>query len=133
LSDIAESVARTAPRGATGTSAPAAQTAAEVRQAITVAVDREIAPFWQRNVPSGIDVEQLRVTLEIRLNRDGSIAGIRQVGELTGTTESNRPQQALFVERAIRSIRQAAPFNLPVEHYDEWQVVRQPFAARRRG
>ena len=133
LSDIAESVARSAPRGATGTAAPAAQTAAEVRQAITVAVDREIAPFWQRNVPSGIDVEQLRVTLEIRLNRDGSIAGIRQVGELTGTTESNRPQQALFVERAIRSIRQAAPFNLPVEHYDEWQVVRQPFAARRRG
>lgn len=133
LSDIAESVARSAPRGATGTSAPAAQSAAQVRQAITVAVDREIAPFWQRNVPSGIDVEQLRVTLEIRLNRDGSIAGIRQVGDLTGTTESNRPQQALFVERAIRSIRQAAPFNLPVEHYDEWQVVRQPFAARRRG
>lgn len=133
LSDIADSVARSAPRGAAGTSAPAAQTAAEVRQAITVAVDREIAPYWQRNVPSGIDVEQLRVTLEIRLNRDGSIAAIRQVGELAGMTESNRPQQALFVERAIRSIRQAAPFNLPVEHYDEWQVVRQPFAARRRG
>lgn len=133
LSDIADSVARSAPRGATGTSAPAAQTAAQVRQAITVAVDREIAPFWQRNVPSGLDVEQLRVTLEIRLNRDGSVAGIRQIGDLTGTTESNRPQQALFVERAIRSIRQAAPFNLPAEHYDEWQVVRQPFAARRRG
>lgn len=133
LSDIADSVARSAPRGSTGTAAPAAQSAAEVRQAITVAVDREIAPFWQRNVPSGIDIEQLRVTLEIRLNRDGSISAIRQVGELTGTTESNRPQQALFVERAIRSIRQAAPFNLPVEHYDEWQVVRQPFAARRRG
>jgi TolA protein len=110
---------------------PAQQTAAEVRQSIRVAVDREIAPFWQRNVPSGVDVEQLRATLEIRLNRDGSIESIRQIGALEGRTDSNQPQQALFVERAIRSIRQAAPFNLPAEYYEQWQVVRQPFSARR--
>lgn len=130
LGDIADSVARDSSRNARGTNPPAAQTAAEVRQSITVAVDREIAPFWQRNVPSGIDVEQLRVVLEISLNRDGSIASVRQAGEISGRTESNQPQQARFVEQAIRSVRQAAPFALPEEHYDSWRVVRQSFRAR---
>ena len=130
LGDIADAVARDSSRDARGTNAPAAQTSAEVRQSITVAVDREIAPFWQRNVPSGVDVEQLRVVLEISLNRDGSIASIRQTGELSGRTESNQPQQARFVEQAIRSVRQAAPFTLPEDHYDSWRVVRQPFRAR---
>jgi outer membrane biosynthesis protein TonB len=110
---------------------PATQTAAQVRQSIQVAVDREIAPFWQRNVPTGVDVERLRVTLEIRLNRDGSVGSVRQLGELSGQTESNAPQQALFIERAIRSVRQAGPFVLPVEHYDQWAVVRQTFRATR--
>lgn len=112
--------------------APAAATAAEVKKSIQVAVDGEIRPFWNRNAPSGVDVELLKVTLEIQLNSDGSIADIRQIGDLVGTTESNAPQQKLFVERAIRSIRQAAPFSLPGEYYESWKVVRQPFAARRR-
>ncbi len=130
LGRIVDDVARTGTTNARGTNAPAAQTAAEVRQSITVAVDREIAPFWQRNVPSGVDIEQLRVVLEISLNRDGSVASVRQAGELAGRTESNQPQQARFVEQAIRSVRQAAPFALPEEHYDSWRVVRQSFRAR---
>lgn len=130
LGDIANSVARSSAPNARGTAAPAAQTAAQVQQAITVAVDREIAPFWQRNAPSGIDVEQLRLVLEISLNRDGSVAAVRQIGEMSGRTDSNQPQQARFVEQAIRSVRQAAPFRLPEDHYDSWRVVRQPFRAR---
>ncbi len=130
LGRIVDDVARTSTANARGTSAPAAQTSAEVRQSITVAVDREIAPFWQRNVPSGVDIEQLRVRLEISFNRDGSVASVRQVGELTGRTESNRPQQARFVEQAIRSVRQASPFALPAEHYDSWRVVTQSFSVR---
>lgn len=130
LGDIANSVARSSTPNARGTNPPAAQTAAEVRQSITVAVDREIAPFWQRNAPSGIDVDELRLVLEITLNRDGSVQNVRQLGELAGQTPSNQPQQARFVEQAIRSVRQAAPFDLPAEYYDQWRVVRQPFRAR---
>lgn len=100
-------------------------------QSFRAAIDGEIRPHWERNVPSGVDVERLRVTLEITFNRDGSVASVRQVGELAGKTESNQPQQALFVERAIRSVRQAAPYRLPAEHFDQWRVMRQTFSARR--
>lgn len=110
--------------------APAAATAAEVRKSIDVAIDGKILPHWRRNVPSGIEIDQLRVVLQIRLNPDGSVADVRQKGELAGKTDSNKPQQALFVERAIRSIRQAAPFALPSEYYDQWRVWDVTFRAK---
>lgn len=110
--------------------APAAATAAEVKRSIDVAIDGKILPFWRRNVPSGVDIDQLRVVLRIQLSRDGRVTNVTQVGELTGKTDSNTPQQALFVERAIRSIRQASPFDLPDEHYDQWKVWDVTFRAK---
>ncbi len=131
LDGIAEGLSKAPPTKAPPVkAAPAAQTAAEVRKSIDVAIDGKILPHWRRNVPSGIDIDQLRVVLRIRLNSDGTVAGVDQLGELTGRTDSNRPQQALFVERAIRSIRQAAPFDLPAEYYDQWRVWDVTFRAR---
>lgn len=112
--------------------APAAQTAAQVQRAAQLAVDREIRPHWQRNAPSGYEVELLRLTLEIRLRADGSVIDVRQVGELGGKTDSNAPQQQRFVEQARKSITQAAPFEISADGYDGIIVVRQPFAAVRR-
>lgn len=130
LDGITDGLAKTPPKAAPGKGVPATQTAAEVRKSIDVAIDGKILPFWRRNVPSGIDIDQLRVVIEIRLNQNGSIADVRQKGDLTGKTDSNAPQQALFVERAIRSVRQAAPFDLPAEYYDQWRVWDVTFRAR---
>lgn len=110
--------------------APAATTAAEVKRSIDVAIDGKILPYWRRNVPSGIDIDQLRVVLRIQLSRDGRVTSVSQVGELTGKTDSNAPQQKLFVERAERSIRQASPFDLPDEYYDQWKVWDVTFRAK---
>ncbi len=129
LDGIAEGLSKEATK-APGRGVPAAQTAAEVRKSIDVAIDGKILPFWRRNVPSGVDIDQLRVVIEIRLNPNGSIADVRQKGELAGKTDSNVPQQALFVERAIRSVRQAAPFDLPAEYYDQWRVWDVTFRAK---
>lgn len=130
LDGITDGLSKTPPKAPATSGAPAAQTAAEVRKSIDVAIDGEILPHWRRNVPSGIEIDQLRVVLQIQLNPNGSVADIRQKGELTGKTDSNKPQQALFVERAIRSIRQAAPFDLPSEYYDQWRVWDVTFRAR---
>lgn len=107
----------------------ASAVSAETRRAFSAAVDGEIRPYWQRNANaiSGVELDQLRLRLDIHLNRDGSIADIRQNGSMTGRTESNAPQQKRFVELAVRSIRQAAPFNLPPDQYDGWKVITQPF------
>lgn len=112
--------------------APAAQTAAQVQRSAQVAVDREIRPHWQRNAPSGYEVELLRLTLEIRLRADGTVIDVRQIGELGGKTESNAPQQQRFVEQARKSIVQASPFEISADGYDGVIVIKQPFAAVRR-
>lgn len=131
LDGITDGMTRAPPSKAPAAkAAPAAVTAAAVRKSIDVAIDGKILPHWRRNVPSGIDIDQLRVVLQIRLNPDGSVADVRQLGELAGKTDSNRPQQALFVERAIRSIRQASPFALPAEYYDQWRVWDVTFRAK---
>lgn len=110
--------------------APAAVSAAEVKRSIDVAIDGKILPYWRRNVPSGVDIDQLRVVLRIQLSRDGRVTSVNQVGELTGKTDSNAPQQKLFIERAERSIRQASPFDLPDEYYDQWKVWDVTFRAK---
>ena len=130
LDGIAAGLSQAPTKAPASKGAPAAQTAAEVRKSIDVAIDGKILPHWRRNVPSGIEIDQLRVVLQIELNQNGSVADIRQKGELIGKTDSNKPQQALFVERAIRSIRQAAPFDLPAEYYEQWRVWDVTFRAR---
>lgn len=130
LDGIVDGLSKAQPKAPASKGAPAAATAAEVKRSIDVAIDGKILPFWRRNVPSGIDIDQLRVVLRIQLSRDGRVMSVAQVGELTGQTDSNAPQQKLFVERAERSIRQAAPFDLPDEYYDQWKVWDVTFRAK---
>jgi protein TonB len=130
LDGIVDGLAKGPSRSTQTKGAPAAATAAEVKRSIDVAIDGSILPFWRRNVPSGVDIDKLRVVLRISLSKDGRVNNITQLGALTGQTDSNAPQQALFVERAMRSIRQAAPFDLPEEHYDQWKVWDVTFRAK---
>lgn len=125
LDDIGRDLTKSQSKGAS-----ASKTAAEVKRSIDVAIDSKIRPYWRRNVPSGIDIEQLHVVLRIQLSRDGRILDISQVGALSGKTDSNAPQQKLFVERAERSLRQAAPFDLPDDYYDQWKVWDVTFRAK---
>ena len=113
-------------RGSIGTAGkadtpPAAAYSETTRRQIDVSIKGEIAPYWKRNVPSGVDVEQLRTVLRIKLNKDGSLAGTPTLVSQSGKTDSNAPQQKLHIERAIKSVQQAAPFKLPAEYYDNWK------------
>lgn len=130
LDGIVDGLAKAPSKSTQTKGAPATATAAEVKRSIDVAIDGAIVPYWRRNVPSGVDVDQLRVVLRINLSKDGRVVNITQRGQLQGKTDSNVPQQALFVERAMRSIRQAAPFDLPEEHYDQWKVWDMTFRAK---
>lgn len=105
-------------------------TAAEARRSIKLAIDGEIAGPWNRNIPSGADVEKLVTVVQFRLNKDGTLAGEPRLVSQSGKTASNAPQQQLHLERAIRSIKQAAPFKLPAEYYDQWKVWTFTFKGR---
>lgn len=111
------------------TTPQAVQMGADVRSSVFGLIRRQVKPHWR--APTGADVNLLATIVEVRLNRDGSLAGQPRVVQQTGQTDSNRPQQELHKERALAAIRLAAPFNgLPEEYYDGWKAFRLSFDRR---
>lgn len=95
------------------------------RAALAAELLRQLRPHWRS--PSGADVEQLRVVVVARLNKDGSLAGEPRAEAVTGVTPANRAQAALFAERAVAAVKRAAPFNFPPDLYDAWKEIRPRF------
>lgn len=110
------------PSQAKATGISAAQMTGAQKASLNSQIYRQLKPFWKP--PSGADAEQLVTFLEVRLNRDGSLAGDPQVIDQKGITDSNRAQAKLHAERAIQAVRRAAPFDLPSEYYDAWKWLK---------
>jgi len=96
---------------------------AAAARALNAEISRQLKRFWR--APTGADADQLVTVLRWRLNRDGTIAAGPELVEQTGQTASNRPQQQLHIEAAMRAVRAAAPFQLPAEYYDNWKYIRE--------
>ncbi|MFT3967557.1 MAG: cell envelope biogenesis protein TolA [Sphingobium sp.] len=96
--------------------------AAEAR-ALNAEITRQLKPHWR--APTGADVDQLVTILTWRLNKDGTIASGPTVVSQSGKTDTNRPQQQLHIEAAIRAVRAAAPFTLPPQYYDNWKFIEE--------
>lgn len=101
---------------------PAAAFGAAEQAALEQAINRQLKPHW--SAPQGVDAEKLVTVLAWDLNADGSLKGKPRLVSQSGVTDSNRPQAALHVERAIRAVQLAAPFKLPEEYYDKWKRIR---------
>ena len=99
---------------------PRAPAGPAVEASLAREVLRQLKPHWR--APTGADAEQLRTTLSIRLARDGAVLDVHVLGT-TGVTDSNRGQVRLHQEAAMKAVRLAAPFVLPAELYDAWQVL----------
>lgn len=99
---------------------PRAAAGPAVEASLAREVLRQLKPHWK--APTGADAEQLRTSVSIRLNVDGTVAAVR-VMETTGVTDSNRGQVRLHQEAAVKAVRLAAPFVLPTELYDAWKVL----------
>lgn len=111
-----------------GSGTPAKTISPPVASSIGAEIRRQLKPHWKS--PTGADVELLRTTLIVRLNRDGSIDGAPALDSQTGVNESNRTQAKLHADQAIKAVRLAAPFQLPVEYYEAWKVIRPTFDKR---
>jgi hypothetical protein len=113
-------------RAATGT--PAATFGAAEAASLRQAIARQIKPHW--SAPEGVDVEKLVTVIRFRLDKDGRLIGNPTVVSQSGITPSNEAQKGRHAEQAIRAIRLAAPFDLPVQFYDQWKVVNSQFDRR---
>ncbi|WP_421839394.1 hypothetical protein [Novosphingobium sp.] len=105
--------------GATGNPADALSDTAKA--AIRVTINRKVVPPWNSCPLSGVEIEKLRAKVTFQLDRSGNIVSIA-TPVLSGQTPANTPQVGRFTECAVRAIRTAAPFNLPVETYDFWKT-----------
>jgi periplasmic protein TonB len=108
-----------------GRGAPAATLGPLERASLVQAVARQLAPKWSQ--PLGVDVDRLATTIEWELNEDGTLKGSPRFVSQTGGNDSNKPQQGPHREAAIRAIRLAAPFELPVQYYAGWKKLRFTF------
>jgi outer membrane biosynthesis protein TonB len=110
------------------TTPPASAIGSEVKSALAAEVIRQLRPHWR--APTGADVELLRTQVEIRLNRDGTLASAPRIVGQTGVNASNRVQADLHKERALNAVKLAAPFRLPAEYYDAWKLITPTFDRR---
>lgn len=112
----------------TDSGTPASAIGPAVTASIGAEVRRQLKPHWKS--PTGADVELLRSTVAVRLNRDGSLAGTPELVSQTGVNASNRAQARLHADQAIKAVRLAAPFKLPAEYYEAWREIRPTFDKR---
>ena len=107
---------------------PAATIGPAVRSAIGQAIARELKPHWV--APQGAEAELLVTVVRFHLARDGSLVGEPEIVRQSGETAANRAQLQRHREQAVRAVRLAEPFDLPVEYYAGWQVVTSTFDKR---
>jgi len=69
--------------------------------------------------------------LRVRLNQDGSLAGLPMLLSQTGVTPDNRMFAARMAEAASLAVIRCAPLRLPTEFYAEgWQEFELIFSPR---
>jgi outer membrane biosynthesis protein TonB len=100
---------------------PAAAPSAQLVGSWSSSIGAKVRGPWNACAVSGLDAEQLVVTVRFTLDRFGEVSAMEEP-VVAGITEGNRPQVNRFKECAVRAIRAAAPFdNLPREFYDYWK------------
>lgn len=113
--------------GVDGPARPSAQQMSSFQSSI----NSRVLPHWNRCSVTGLEVERLRAVVTFTLTREGAVQSIDNP-QITGVTESNRPQVEPFRACAVRAIRLGAPYRLPAEYYDYWRDRRLNFSLRNR-
>jgi hypothetical protein len=107
--------------------APAAKISALQLSSIGAQIVAQIKPCYE--VPSGgVDVSRIRTTLDLRLNKDGSLASAPTLVEQTGVNSDNRAYAQNMAEAARRAVQRCAPLHLPAELYKGgWDHIQPTF------
>ena len=97
---------------------PAATMSAEALASIKAAIERQIQPCADRQRDPGPGANQIRVTLNLRLNRDGSLAQKPVVVRTAGVDAENGRYEARVRDLAIAAYVGCSPLReLPEELY----------------
>jgi hypothetical protein len=107
------------PSRSTNPNPPAARVGAQAAANIGSAILRQVQPCANRQVNPGPGAERIRVAINLRINRDGSLAARPVVRGHTGVDDDNSRYVARVDDLAIATFVGCAPLRgLPPELYD---------------
>lgn len=98
--------------------AQAATISREALSGIIEAIRRQIQPCADRQVTTGMPgASEIVVTLNLKLNRNGSLAGAPTLVSTTGVNDGNERYRQRVIDLGIAAFRGCAPLELPAQYY----------------
>ncbi|MBI1234148.1 MAG: hypothetical protein GC208_06555 [Alphaproteobacteria bacterium] len=76
-----------------------------------------------RNSRDAPNPERLIVNVQVRLNRDGTLAGPPVASNAARIRSSGDPYWQVAQDRALAAIIDCAPYRLPSEQYAQWRLI----------
>lgn len=112
--------------------AQASVMSAEALAGIKAAILRQIQPCANRQVNPGPGADQIKVTLNVRLNRDGSLARTPTVVAASGVTAENSRYEARVKDLAVAAYVGCSPLHdLPQDLYETpkggWSYIQMSY------
>ena len=96
---------------------PATRVGAQQAANIGSAIQRQIQPCADRQVDPGPGANQIVTTLNLRLNRDGTLAAVPTVVRQSGVDDDNQRYARRVVDLGITAFKGCSPLKLPAEYY----------------
>jgi hypothetical protein len=113
--------------GCAATSAPAGPSAVRVPAEIMASAAAQVRRCYR--TPRG-GPRSIGTRLRVRLNQDGSLAGLPVILSQSGVTPANRMFAARMAEAASLAVIRCAPLRLPAQYYargwEEFEIVFSP-------
>ena len=107
------------PSPATGTAPKSATMSQQAMMDIGQKIKQQVQPCANRQVNPGPGAERIRVTVRLRINRDGTLASRPVIVGHDGVDDDNRRYQRQVDDRAIATFMGCQPLRgLPPELYD---------------
>jgi outer membrane biosynthesis protein TonB len=98
---------------------PQAPLSGQERADIGSAIKRQVQPCADRQVKPGPGAERIFVTIRLRINRDGSLAGNPVITGHSGVDDENSRYQDRVDDNAIATFKGCSPLRgLPPQYYD---------------
>lgn len=118
-SDFLKGLTDTPSKAPPSAAAPAAQIGAQALAGIGAAIKRQIQPCANRQVNPGPGAERIRVSINLKLNRDGSLGAPPRVVSHDGVDDDNRRYLDRVDDLGIATFTGCSPLTgLPADLYD---------------
>lgn len=92
-------------------------------------IKQQLRACW--SVPAGVrELEQMAVTIRLRLRPDGSLLGEPEVLDRARMNHPGEEFFRTFAESALRAVRKCDPLRMPSKNYERWRELELTFSPR---